>query len=150
MLKQFGNYKTIFVRDAKAKTTAPEDWGVLPSQRRRWLNGSFAASIYSLVHFFRIYKSNHGIIRLFFFHVQALYNAFNLLFSWFALANLWLTFSIIIAFLPDVIFKSQSDTGSTLTTILHWVNMAAEWIYIFFVILPVSYTHLTLPTRVAV
>lgn len=38
---------------------------------------------------------------MFFFHVQALYNLLNLLFTWFALANLWLTFSIIIDLLPD-------------------------------------------------
>lgn len=31
-------------------------------------------------------------------HVQ--YNLFNLVFSWFALANLWLTFSIIIELVP--------------------------------------------------
>lgn len=44
----------------------------LIGQRRRWLNGSFAASIYALVHFFRFYKSSHGIIRMFFFHIQAI------------------------------------------------------------------------------
>ncbi|PWN43440.1 putative chitin synthase 1 [Ceraceosorus guamensis] len=121
-----------YVKPAKGETDVPEGAAELISQRRRWLNGSFAASIYSLVHFFRIYKSNHGIIRLFFFHLQALYNAFNLLFSWFALANLWLTFSIIIAFLPNVILKEDSET---LQTIFHWVNLVAQWIYIFFVVL---------------
>ncbi|PWN45202.1 chitin synthase 8 [Ceraceosorus guamensis] len=40
VLKHFNNYKTIFVRDAKAKTTAPEEWGVLLSQRRRWINST--------------------------------------------------------------------------------------------------------------
>ncbi|KDN52499.1 glycosyltransferase family 2 protein [Tilletiaria anomala UBC 951] len=40
VLKHFGNYKTIFVRDAKAQTAAPEDWGVLLSQRRRWINST--------------------------------------------------------------------------------------------------------------
>ncbi len=40
VLKHFGHYKTVFVRDAKAQTTAPEDWGVLLSQRRRWINST--------------------------------------------------------------------------------------------------------------
>lgn len=48
----------------------PEGVAELISQRRRWLNGSFAASIYSLVHFFRVYRSSHNILRLLFFHVQ--------------------------------------------------------------------------------
>jgi chitin synthase len=121
-----------YVKPAKGETDVPEGSAELISQRRRWLNGSFAASVYSLVHFFRIYKSNHGVVRLFFFHLQVLYNAFNLLFSWFALANLWLTFSIIIDFLPNVIFKDSSDT---VQLILHWVNLAAKWVYIFFVVL---------------
>lgn len=37
---------------------------------------------------------------MFFLHIQALYNLFSLVFSWFALANLWLTFSIIIDLVP--------------------------------------------------
>lgn len=91
----------------------------LIGQRRRWLNGSFAASVYALVHFGRFYKSGHGIIRMFFFHLQAAvsvdtgtmfvlvtdwlqYNIFSLVFSWFALANLWLTFSILIDLLPGL------------------------------------------------
>jgi len=55
------------------------------------------------------------IHRMFFLHIQALvswprffclapaddqYNLFNLVFSWFALANLWLTFSIVIELVP--------------------------------------------------
>lgn len=55
---------------------------------------------------------------MFFFHIQAVvcnifiglsdlvnplfqYNVFSLVFSWFALANIWLTFSIIIDLLPS-------------------------------------------------
>lgn len=98
-----------YVKPAKGETDVPEGVAELISQRRRWLNGSFAASVYATVHFFRIYKSNHGIIRLFFFHLQALYNIFVLVFSWFALANLWLTFSIIINFLPNQLLKNSGE-----------------------------------------
>lgn len=40
LLKNFPLYKTIFVRDAQAKTIAPDDWKVLLSQRRRWINST--------------------------------------------------------------------------------------------------------------
>jgi hypothetical protein len=40
LLKHFPNYKTQFVRDAHAYTVAPEEWKVLLSQRRRWINST--------------------------------------------------------------------------------------------------------------
>lgn len=40
VLKHFGDFKTTFVRDAKARTAVPEDWSVLLSQRRRWINST--------------------------------------------------------------------------------------------------------------
>ncbi|KAI0068690.1 chitin synthase [Artomyces pyxidatus] len=124
-----------YVKPSKAETDVPETAVELIGQRRRWLNGSFAASIYAIVHFFRLYKSSHGIIRMFFFHVQALYNVFSLLFSWFALANIWLTFSIIIDLLPGqgiVIFGGNNNTGLDIT---HWINLSLKWIYLGFLAL---------------
>ncbi|WVF72834.1 hypothetical protein IAT40_007652 [Kwoniella sp. CBS 6097] len=120
-----------YVKPSKAETDVPESAAELISQRRRWLNGSFAASVYALIHFFRLYKSGHGPIRMFFFHLQGLYNFFNLIFSWFALANLWLTFSIIIDLVP---------TGSKINLfvtpeITHWVNLVLTWIYMAFLML---------------
>lgn len=116
-----------YVKPSKGETDVPEGVAELISQRRRWLNGSFAASIYATFHFFRIYKSNHSVIRLFFFHVQALFNAFILLFSWFALANLWLTFSIIASLIPQQLPASASDT---VYLAVEWCNAAASWVYI--------------------
>jgi chitin synthase len=124
-----------YVKPSKAETDVPESAPELIGQRRRWLNGSFAASIYALVHFFRLYQSGHGIIRMFFFHIQALYNVFSLIFSWFALANIWLTFSIIIDLLPSqglVFFGGNNNTGLIIT---HWVNLSLKWIYLGFLAL---------------
>lgn len=40
MLSTFPSYTFKFVPDAHAFTAAPEDWGVLLSQRRRWINST--------------------------------------------------------------------------------------------------------------
>ncbi|KAF7301627.1 Chitin synthase [Mycena indigotica] len=119
-----------YVKPSKAETDVPESAVELIGQRRRWLNGSFAASVYALVNFFMFYRSGHGIIRMFFLHVQALYNIFSLIFSWFALANLWLTFSIIIDLLPtqNIIIFGTPD-------ITHWVNNGFKWLYLSFLAL---------------
>lgn len=119
-----------YVKPSKAETDVPESAVELIGQRRRWLNGSFAASVYALVNFFQLYRSGHGIIRMFFFHVQALYNVFSLIFSWFALANIWLTFSIIIDLLPsqNIIIFGTAD-------VTHWVNLVFKWIYLAFLAL---------------
>ena len=52
-----------YVKLSKAETDVPEQASELISQRRRWLNGSIAASVYALYHFFRIYRSKHGPLR---------------------------------------------------------------------------------------
>ena len=57
------------------------------------------------------------------------YNVFTLIFSWFALANLWLTFSIVVGLLPD---SSQSDAFYFFGTaeVTHWVNLSFKWLYL--------------------
>ncbi|BGP46627.1 hypothetical protein JCM10450v2_002474 [Rhodotorula kratochvilovae] len=40
ILKHFSQYKLKFTRFAKAKTIAPDEWKVLMSQRRRWINST--------------------------------------------------------------------------------------------------------------
>ncbi|EAU87177.1 chitin synthase [Coprinopsis cinerea okayama7 len=125
MAKRGEKWTLGYVKDSKAETDVPETAPELIGQRRRWLNGSFAASIYALVHFWRVYQSGHNFVRIFFFHIQALFNAFNLFFSWFALANLWLTFSIIIDLLPANI------KGANLV-FFHWFHLVLKYIYLGF------------------
>ncbi|KAI7870567.1 chitin synthase-domain-containing protein [Spinellus fusiger] len=40
ILKHFPNYKTKFTPDARCATNAPDQWSVLVSQRRRWINST--------------------------------------------------------------------------------------------------------------
>lgn len=81
-----------YIRASKAETDVPEGAAEFISQRRRWLNGSFAAGIYSLMHFGRMYSSSHNLVRMFFFHVQLLYNIFATFMSWFSIGVYqWLT-----------------------------------------------------------
>ncbi|KAF8836252.1 glycosyltransferase family 2 protein [Paxillus ammoniavirescens] len=40
LLKHFPVHKTQFIRDAHAYTVAPDDWKILLSQRRRWINST--------------------------------------------------------------------------------------------------------------
>jgi chitin synthase len=133
LVAKAGNRWTLtYVKPSKAETDVPETAVELIGQRRRWLNGSFAASVYSLVNFFMFYKSGHGIIRMFFLHVQALYNIFGLIFSWFALANIWLTFSIIIDLLPVTKENGRYILLFGTLEITEWVNLGLKMIYLFF------------------
>ena len=76
-----------YVKASKGETDVPEGAPEFIGQRRRWLNGSFAAGIYSLMHFGRLYKSGHNILRMFFFHIQMIYNIAQTVLAWFALGQ---------------------------------------------------------------
>lgn len=59
----------------------------LVSQCRRLLNGSSFAVTRSVVKFYYIYRSSHTFVRKFLIHVELLYQAFNLILSWFSLVR---------------------------------------------------------------
>jgi chitin synthase len=128
-----------YIKAAKGETDVPEGAAEFISQRRRWLNGSFAATLYSLMHFSRMYKSGHNIVRMIFLHIQLLYNIVNLLFTWFALASYYLTTSIIMDLVgtPSIGSVSSSEVhgwpfGDRATPI---INAVLTYLYLGFVIL---------------
>ncbi|KAF2840130.1 glycosyltransferase family 2 protein [Patellaria atrata CBS 101060] len=124
-----------YVKASKGETDVPEGAPEFIGQRRRWLNGSFAASIYSLMHFGRMYKSGHNLVRMFFFHIQMLYNVFTVFLSWFALAAFWLTTSVIMDLvgLPTEANKNTAwPFGTTVTPIF---NTVLKYLYLGFVLL---------------
>ncbi|KAA6411396.1 MAG: chitin synthase G [Lasallia pustulata] len=124
-----------YVKASKGETDVPEGAPEFIGQRRRWLNGSFAASIYSLMHFGRMYKSGHNIVRMFFFHIQLIYNIFSVILAWFSLAAFWLTTSVIMDLVGTPSQSNQETAfpfGRTATPI---VNTLLKYIYLGFVLL---------------
>ncbi|KAK9476592.1 chitin synthase-domain-containing protein [Lipomyces japonicus] len=85
-----------YVKAARAETDVPDRAPEFISQRRRWLNGSFAASVYALIHFGRVYRSGHNLFRMFMFHIQALYNLVTIFLSWISLSSFYLTTTILL------------------------------------------------------
>jgi chitin synthase len=99
--KRGGSWILHYVKSAYAITDVPDTVPELISQRRRWLNGSFFAGVHSTLHFYYVYRSAHSFLRKFWIHVEMVYQTFNLLFSWFALANYYIAFTILSDSLED-------------------------------------------------
>ncbi|KAI9670513.1 MAG: Chitin synthase, class 2 [Caeruleum heppii] len=124
-----------YVKASKGETDVPEGAPEFISQRRRWLNGSFAASIYSLMHFSRMYRSGHNLIRMFFLHIQLLYNIFSVLLAWFSLAAFWLTTTVIMDLVgqpADANGNQAFPFGNSATPI---INTVLKYLYLGFVLL---------------
>jgi chitin synthase len=132
-----------YIKASKGETDVPEGAPEFISQRRRWLNGSFAASIYSLMHFGRMFKSGHNPIRKFFFVIQMFYNVLMVILSWFMLSSFWLTTSVIMDLVGgrvDQIEFANTDAvkGKGWPFGIHYsphVNAVLKYIYLAFVIL---------------
>ncbi|KAI8602167.1 glycosyltransferase family 2 protein [Dissophora ornata] len=117
-----------YVKSAKAETDVPDNIGEFISQRRRWLNGSFFAAFYSLAHFTRILTSGQGFFRKIFLMFEFLYNAVNLIFNWFSLANFYLTFyflTVAAANNSNPSFSPFGEWGKITFAVLRQIYIAA-------------------------
>lgn len=90
-----------YVKSATGETDVPDAVPEFVSQRRRWLNGAFFAAVYSLIHFRQIWATDHTIVRKVLLHIEFVYQAVNLMFTYFSLANFYLTFYFIAGSLAD-------------------------------------------------
>ncbi|KAJ1891283.1 hypothetical protein LPJ66_007009, partial [Kickxella alabastrina] len=86
------NYVLRYVKKAKAVTDVPDTLSELISQRRRWLNGSFFAAFYAIVHWWRMFGTAHSLYRRVMLTIEFLYQTINMIFSWFAIANFYLAY----------------------------------------------------------
>ncbi|KAK0645513.1 glycosyltransferase family 2 protein [Cercophora newfieldiana] len=90
-----------YVKGCTGETDVPDSVPEFVSQRRRWLNGAFFAAVYSLVHFKQIWLTDHTIARKIVLHIEFIYQLLQLLFTYFSLANFYLTFYFIAGGLTD-------------------------------------------------
>lgn len=126
-----------YVKDSKAETDVPDEIAELIMQRRRWLNGSFFAAIYALVHAFDVWRSDHSFMRKMMFHLEFLYQTVSMIFSWFAIVcfyfvpdyleltmkqgNFFLVFRILTVGLADPILNFPP--GEALSVVFEWIYL---------------------------
>jgi len=90
--KDNSNWSLHYVKDSVAETDVPTGLIDLLKQRRRWINGSFFAMLYSLIGFWRVLlSSSHPIERKIISTFQFIYMVLQLLFSWFLPGSFFLT-----------------------------------------------------------
>ncbi|KAF2455032.1 chitin synthase-domain-containing protein [Lineolata rhizophorae] len=90
-----------YVKSAVGETDVPDAVPEFISQRRRWLNGAFFAAVYSLLHFKQVWETDHTLWRKILLHIEFVYQFVNLLFTYFSLANFYLTFYFVAGSLGD-------------------------------------------------
>ncbi|CAE6435399.1 unnamed protein product [Rhizoctonia solani] len=103
--KKNSNWVLRYVKSAIGETDVPDTLAEFISQRRRWLNGSFFAAVYSIAHVRQVMQSGHGSLRKFVLLTEALYNLIGLIISWFAIGNFYIFFVILTSSLEDPAFK---------------------------------------------
>ncbi|KAL6710924.1 Chitin synthase, class 2 [Coniothyrium glycines] len=90
-----------YVKAATGETDVPDTVPEFISQRRRWLNGAFFAAVYSLLHFKQVWHTDHTLWRKILLHIEFVYQFVQLLFTFFSLANFYLTFYFVAGSLSD-------------------------------------------------
>lgn len=112
-----------YCKSASAETDVPDRLAEFILQRRRWLNGSFFAAIYALVHFPKVWWSSHSIFRKFFLHIEFLYQFLNLVVSWFSIGSYFLVFRILTTSLGEDTLNFAP--GTILSVVFLWLYLAS-------------------------
>ncbi|KAF7728325.1 Chitin synthase, class 1 [Apophysomyces ossiformis] len=128
--KKEANWVLHYVSSSYGETDVPDQVPEFISQRRRWLNGSFFAGVYALYHWRKVWTSDHSFIRKFMFMIENIYNTYNLIFSWFALGNFYLTFFI----LTSALGADQLDPKPFSAQVANILHTVLNYIYVLLII----------------
>ncbi|KAK0108309.1 Chitin synthase, class 1 [Cadophora gregata] len=111
-----------YVKSATGETDVPDTMAEFILQRRRWLNGSFFAAVYSLVHFYQLFRSDHSFLRKIAFLIEFTYTTISMLFAWFAIGNFYLVFHIL---------TTSLGADNLLGNVGKVLGVVFEWLYLF-------------------
>jgi chitin synthase len=140
VMKAGSNWHMNYIKQAKAETHTPINMIEFITQRRRWLNGAFAATVYSLINFYQLYKTRHGFIRMVLLHIQLLYNIISLTLSWFGIAGFLLTTFILTdisgsppenSSISPFPFGSATPTINAIIQSIHLAAVILQFIFAF-------------------
>lgn len=90
-----------YVKNCTGETDVPDTLPEFISQRRRWLNGAFFAAVYSLIHFKQLLATDHTVPRKALLLIESFYQFIQLIFTYFSLANFYLTFYFVAGGIGD-------------------------------------------------
>ncbi|BEJ13237.1 hypothetical protein CspHIS471_0304110 [Cutaneotrichosporon sp. HIS471] len=139
--KRGASWTLHYVKSASAITDVPDEVPELVSQRRRWLNGSFFAAVHSIAHFHYIYRSSHSPMRMFWLHVELLYQVIANVFGWFALGNYYIAFVVLSKSMELSVKLAPGEPpfdefGNLKTNkIFYWINQPLQYLYLALLLL---------------
>lgn len=113
-----------YINTAAAATDVPDSLAEFISQRRRWLNGSFFAAIYSVVHFGKIYRLSHSFARKLILQLEFVYNTVNIIISWFLVSLFFLVFRILTLAVSTEDGFMEFKAGKVIAIVLLWIYIA--------------------------
>jgi len=106
----------------------PAELASLLKQRRRWLNGSFFAMLYSLRHFGRVLNdTRHPAWRKLLFAFELLYFVVNLVVTWLIIGSLYLSFKLI---LMSVCSESNPCASHFMTDLASGAEFFLSFLYL--------------------
>lgn len=111
-----------YVKSASGETDVPDGIAEFILQRRRWLNGSFFAAVYAIVHFYQLWRSDHSAIRKFMLLIENIYQTINMIFAWFAIGNFFLVFKLLTSSLGTT--DTLGTAGKILGTVFEIIYVA--------------------------
>ncbi|KXS18396.1 glycosyltransferase family 2 protein [Gonapodya prolifera JEL478] len=116
-----------YVKDAKAATDVPSTVHEMVLQRRRWINGSVFAALYTLINWRDFFKSEHTYYRKIAFMVSVVYQWICFIWQWFEISSFYLTYYFVL--------RQNSQAGFAFGNVGQWFYQVLNQVYLAAIVL---------------